>query len=85
MEIPSGFAIPQSAGKVCKLKKSLYGLKQSLRAWFNRFRMIVCGMKYKQCSGEHTLFYKYFRRHIIILIVYVDDIVFTGDDEKEIL
>jgi Reverse transcriptase (RNA-dependent DNA polymerase) len=47
MEVPPGFATPQSVGKVYKLKKSLYGLKQSPRVWFDRFRMVVCGMGYK--------------------------------------
>jgi Reverse transcriptase (RNA-dependent DNA polymerase) len=76
---------PQSAGKVCKLKKLLYGLKQSPRAWFDRFRMVVCGMGYKHCSGDHTLFYKNARHRITILVVYVDDIVITDDDKDEIL
>jgi hypothetical protein len=38
MKIPPGFANNQTSGKVCKLKKSLYGLKQSPHAWFGRFR-----------------------------------------------
>jgi hypothetical protein len=56
MEIPPGFANEQTVGKVCKLKKSLYGLKQSPRAWFDRFRRAVCGMGYSQCNADHTVF-----------------------------
>jgi Reverse transcriptase (RNA-dependent DNA polymerase) len=37
MEIPPSFGNEQLKGKVCHLKRSLYGLKQSPRAWFNRF------------------------------------------------
>jgi Reverse transcriptase (RNA-dependent DNA polymerase) len=85
IEVLLGFVTPQSAGKVRKLKKSLYGLKQSPRAWFDRFRLAVCGMEYKQCSEDHTIFYKHSRYHITILVVYVDDIVITGDEEEEIL
>ncbi|WVZ82885.1 hypothetical protein U9M48_030093 [Paspalum notatum var. saurae] len=84
MEIPPGFSKPDVAGKVCRLRKSLYGLKQSPRAWFDRFRRALCGMSYKQCNGDHTVFYRHSRRRIVILAVYVDDIIITGDDEAEI-
>uniref|UniRef100_A0A8R7UCU5 Reverse transcriptase Ty1/copia-type domain-containing protein n=1 Tax=Triticum urartu TaxID=4572 RepID=A0A8R7UCU5_TRIUA len=85
MEIPPGFSTPRTAGKVCRLRKSLYGLKQSPRAWFDRFRHAVCHMGYKQCNGDHTVFYRHAERRITILAVYVDDIIITGDDDIEIL
>ena len=50
MEIPPGFANSQTVGKVCRLKKSLYGLKQSPRTWFDRFKRAVCDMGY--CHGH---------------------------------
>ena len=84
MEIPPGFSNANTKGKVCKLKKSLYGLKQSPRAWFDRFRQAMCNMGYKQCNGDHTVFYRHSDIHITILAVYVDDIVITGDDSVEI-
>jgi hypothetical protein len=84
MEIPPGFANKQTVGMVCKLKKSLYGLKQSPRAWFDRFMRAVCEMGYSQCNGDHTVFYKHNDSRITILAVYVDDIVITGDDVEEI-
>ena len=84
MEIPPGFATAQTKGKVLGLKKSLYGLKQSPRAWFDRFRRAMCGMGYRQCNGDHTLFYRHSGNRITILAVYVDDIVITGDDTLEI-
>ena len=84
MEMPPGFVTPETEGKVCRLKKSLYGLKQSPRAWFDRFRQVVCGMGYGQCNGDHTLFYRHSEKKITILAVYVDDIIITGDDDVEI-
>jgi len=84
MEIPPGFSKDVIAEKVCRLKKSLYGLKQSPRAWFDRFRCALCGMGYKQCNGDHTVFYRHSGRRIAILAVYVDDIIITGDDEVEV-
>ena len=42
---------------VCRLRKSLYGLKQSPRAWFARFTTAMRNHGYQQCNGDHTLFY----------------------------
>ena len=84
IEIPPGFATTQTKGNVLRLRKSLYGLKQSPRAWFDRFRRAMCGMGYRQCNGDHTLFYRHSGNHITILAVYVDDIIITGDDTMEI-
>jgi hypothetical protein len=84
MKIPSGFANNQTMGKVRKLKESLYGLKQSPHAWFDRFRQAMCDMGYSQCNGDHTVFYRHNGSCITILVVYVDDIVITGDDVEGI-
>jgi hypothetical protein len=85
MEIPPGFTTNQTKGKVLRLKKSLYGLKQSPRTWFDRFRRAMCDMGYRHCNGDHTLFYRYIGNHITILAVYVDDIIITEDDTVEIV
>ena len=70
---------------MCKLKKSLYDLKRSPRAWFDRFKRALCGMGYKQCNGDHTVFYRHSGRKILVLAAYVDGIIITGDDETEII
>ena len=73
------------ARKVCKLKKSLYGLNQSPRAWFDRFTKAVKRCGYQQSQADHTLFYKHSTMgKIAILIVYVDDIILTGNDAEEL-
>jgi hypothetical protein len=77
MEIPSGLVSAETEGKVCRLKKSLYGLKQSPRAWLDRFRRVVCEMGYGQCNGDHTVFYRHSNQKITILAVYMDDIIIT--------
>lgn len=48
MEAPLGFDKFFNKNKVCRLKKTLYGLKQSLRAWFGRFARVMLKMKSKQ-------------------------------------
>lgn len=84
MDIPPGFGINLKGNKVCKLKKALYGLKQSPRAWFGRFARVMLSMGYKQSQGDHTLFIKHSASGgVTALLVYVDDIIVTGNDEKE--
>lgn len=84
METPPGFHVSNSHGKVCKLKKTIYGLKQSPWAWFERFKTAMINVGYKQVQVDHTLFTRHQGSKIIALIVYVDDIVVTGNDEVEI-
>ena len=85
MSLPPGFEEELGRNKVCRLKKSLYGLKQSPRAWFERFGTVVKGFGYIQSQADHTLFYKHLENNkIAILIVYVDDIILTGDDSVEL-
>ncbi|RVW62922.1 Retrovirus-related Pol polyprotein from transposon RE1 [Vitis vinifera] len=69
--------------KVCKLKKSLYGLNQSPRAWFGRFTKSMRAFGYRQSNLDHTLFLKKQHGKITALIVYVDDMVVTGNDPEE--
>nr|GFB27140.1 putative RNA-directed DNA polymerase [Tanacetum cinerariifolium] len=84
MEAPTGFSEHFKIGKACQLKKSLYGLKQSPRAWFGRFTLAMKRYGFKQSNSVHTLFLKNRKNHVTCLIIYVDDMVFLGNDEKEI-
>ncbi|KAI3421371.1 uncharacterized protein J3R85_012404 [Psidium guajava] len=85
MNLPPGFEERFEARKVCKLKKSLYGLKQSPRAWFERFGKVIKRYGYTQGQADHTMFYKHSKEgKVAILIVYVDDIVLTGDSYDEL-
>ncbi|RVW55235.1 Retrovirus-related Pol polyprotein from transposon TNT 1-94 [Vitis vinifera] len=85
MDIPAGLETTSNFNKVCRLRKSLYGLKQSPRAWFERFTKVVKGYGFVQCQSDHTLFVKHFLEgKLAIIIVYVDDIILTGDHEEKI-
>ena len=84
MDLPPGCMIPKvHCWKVCKLKKSLYGLKQSLRAWLGRFTKFMKSFGYHQSNSDHTLFLKKQHGKITALIVYVDDMVVIGNDPDE--
>ena len=86
MDLPSGFDGGYEGRKVCRLKKSLYGLKQSPRAWFDRFTKSVKKYGYSQGQTDHTLFFKHSQNgKVTILIVYVDYIILTGDDLEELV
>jgi Reverse transcriptase (RNA-dependent DNA polymerase) len=85
MELPPGFDNEQVAGKVCRLKRSLYGLKQSPRAWFDRFSKIMIKEDYLQSNADHTMFIRRKEGKLCVLIVYVDDIVLIGDDTVEMV
>ena len=81
MSQPLGFEKRLGERKVCRLKKPLYGLKQSSRAWFEQFGKAVKGHWYTQSQVDHTIFYKHSKEgKIVIFIVYVDDIILIGDE-----
>ncbi|RVW39495.1 Retrovirus-related Pol polyprotein from transposon RE1, partial [Vitis vinifera] len=85
MKIPPSMETPENSGKVCKLRKSLYGLKQSPRAWFDRLTRVVKKHGFIQCQADYTLFMKHSKEgEMTLFIVYVDDIIITGDDEEGI-
>lgn len=84
MDIPLGFEDMSTANKVCKLKKSLYGLKQSPWVWFDWFTRVLKKEEYVQCQTDQTLFVKHATdARLTVLIVYVDDIVLTGNHWEE--
>ena len=84
MEQPSGFVAQREIGRVCCLRKSLQGLKQSPHAWFGKFGQAVEEFGMQKSKFDHSVFYRNSNSGIIMLIVYVDDIVITGSDSRGI-
>jgi len=85
MQIPPGCEAASTSNKVCKLWKSLYGLKQSPRAWFERLTRVVKKEGFTQCQSDHTMFVKHsLEGKVTLFIIYVDDTVITGDDHNQI-
>ena len=85
MEQPPGFVAHEEIGKVRRLQKSLYGLKWSPRAWFDKFNQVVETFGMQKSKSDNSVFYKNSNSSIIIRVVYVDDIVITRSDFKGIL
>ena len=85
MEQPPGFVAQGELGLVCKLQRSLYGLKQSPRAWFGKFSHVVQQFGLKRSEADHSVFYCHSSLgKCVYLVVYVDDIVITGNDVTKI-
>jgi len=82
MQMPKG--IPNPNHKVCRLRKSLYGLKQASRQWFSKLRDTLISLGYIQSKSDYSLFLNKTSTHITALAVYVDDILITGSDPTEI-
>ena len=70
---------------MCRLRKSLYGLKQSPRVWFGKFSQAIEAFGIQKSKSNHSVYYKNSSSGIILLVVYVNDIVITGSDFKGIL
>jgi transposase InsO family protein len=82
VEQPEGFVKKGEEEKVYRLKKALYGLKQAPRAWYSRIEAYFIREKFERCSSEHTLFTKSKGGKFLIVSLYVDDLIFTGNNRS---
>jgi len=82
MKMPEG--IPNPHHKVCKLQKSLYGLKQASRQWHSKLADFLKNQGYTQSKNDYSLFLHSSSQHLTIVAVYVDDIFVTGFDATAI-
>ena len=62
------------------MKKALYGLKQAPRAWYSRIDSYLLDNEFDKCEGEPTVYIKEKDGKILIVVLYVDDVIFTGND-----
>ncbi|KAL0411947.1 UNVERIFIED_CONTAM: Retrovirus-related Pol polyprotein from transposon RE2 [Sesamum latifolium] len=76
MEAPEGSRVP--TGHVCKLKRSLYGLKQASRKWNQEFTSKIVSFGFEQSKHDYCLFTEQSGSDFLVLLLYVDDILFVG-------
>ncbi|GKA31563.1 putative RNA-directed DNA polymerase [Tanacetum coccineum] len=81
MKQPSGFIGPQRPNHVCLLHKSLYGLKQTPRAWFERLSKALFDLGFKGSKTDSSLFIYSRGDTLLYILVYVDDIIVTGNNK----
>ncbi|KAJ4753743.1 hypothetical protein LUZ62_088148 [Rhynchospora pubera] len=80
MSQPPGFLDSTRPNHVCLLSKSLYGLKQSPRAWFHKLSSTLISLGFFESQYDPSLFISHAHNHITMVLVYVDDIIITGSN-----
>ena len=85
MQQPEGLVKNGKENLVCRLKTSLYGLKQVPREWNQMFNSFMIDHGYHKTQANHCVFVKRFDRgDFLILLLYVDDMLIVGWDPKKI-
>ncbi|KAJ4716980.1 Retrovirus-related Pol polyprotein from transposon TNT 1-94 [Melia azedarach] len=85
MTQPDGFQVPGKEDYVCKLKKSLYGLKQSPRQWYKRFDSYMIEIGYTRSPYDCCVYYsKATNGSLIYLVLYVDDMLVAAENKSDV-
>ncbi|KAJ9705530.1 hypothetical protein PVL29_003532 [Vitis rotundifolia] len=82
MEQPPGFRNEDLSNHVCKLNRSLYSFKQAPRAWFDRLSQCLLHLGFYCDKADSSLFILRKGQSIVLLLIYVDDIIVTGNDNN---
>jgi len=82
MAQPEDFAIKGKEHMGCKLKKSIYGLKQASRQWNLKFDEVIKKFGFKKNDVDSCIYVKVKGGKLIILVLYVDDILLTCNDKN---
>nr|KAJ0199823.1 hypothetical protein LSAT_V11C600321130 [Lactuca sativa] len=85
LEQPEGFVIPGQENKVCRLVKSLYGLKQALKQWHERFDTTVTAFGFQHNSVDRCIYSKHTSDYIVVICLFVDDMLIIGTHLEGIL
>jgi hypothetical protein len=80
MTQPEGFIDPKHARKICKLQKSIYGLKQASRSWNMCFNEVVKGFGFIKNVEEPCVYKKASGSAVVFLVLYVDEILLIEND-----
>ncbi|RVX10168.1 Retrovirus-related Pol polyprotein from transposon RE1 [Vitis vinifera] len=84
MSSPPGLRRQGEENLVCRLHKSLYGLKQASRQWFAKFSEAIQFADYAQSRADYSLFTRKQGKSFTALLIYVDDILIIGNDPVSI-
>jgi hypothetical protein len=84
MSQPPRYVDPNFPNRVCRLQKSLYGLKQSPRAWYSKLSSKLQSLGFVPSKADTSLFVFIDARVIIYMLIYVDDIIITGSCKRAV-
>lgn len=82
---PEGYVKWDESTKVYKLSKALYGLCHAPRAWNLRLDRFLKGLKFVRYPQQYAMYIKRVNGKTLIVRIYVDDLVVTGDYEAEVM
>ena len=77
---PKGFIAKNQERMVCKLKRSIYGLKQASRLWNIRFDKAIKLFGFEQNLDEPCVYKRHRNKVVMLIVLYVDDILLIGND-----
>jgi hypothetical protein len=80
IEKPQGFEVEDRKSHVCRLKKALYGLKQAPRAWYGRIDSFLTSLGFTKSKADSNLYFKVMNDEPVILLLYVDDLFLTREE-----
>jgi hypothetical protein len=80
IEQPQGFEVEDRKTHVCRLKKALYGLKQAPRAWYGRIDSFLMSLGFTKSKVDSNLYFKVMNDEPVVLLLYVDDLFLTGEE-----
>ncbi|KAM2668187.1 hypothetical protein EV2_019802 [Malus domestica] len=84
MKLPPGHPQSHEPDLVCKLHKSIYGLKQSPRAWYAKLSSVLNSVGFTRSNADSSLFVRTGAVGKLVVLIYVDDLIITGDNAEEI-
>ena len=84
MKQPEGFVEEGKEGLVCKLKRSIYGLKQSARCWNTELDHQLKDIGFTQSKNDPCIYTRITAGELFVIAVYVDDIIQAGKSTNEI-
>jgi hypothetical protein len=81
IEQPEGFETFDIDSHVCRLKRALYGLKKAPRAWYTQIDNYFTRLGFTKSEADANLYQIVVESNLLVIVLYVDDLILTGDEQ----